>query len=67
MVKANIGLVRRQFIMITPNDNVTDSNEQTKFMITAKDKTGISKITLRTGNVRKSVIVNVIKLVLRKS
>ncbi len=61
MVKANIGLASRQFITVTPKNNVTDSNGQTQFMITAKDKTGIAKITFRTGNVRKSIIVKVIK------
>ena len=61
MVKANIGLASRQFITVTFNNNITDANGQVTFKITAKHKMGISKITFRTGNVRKSIIVKVVK------
>lgn len=61
MVKANIGLVNKQFITVTPKNNITDSNGQATFKITAKNKLGISKITFSIENMRKSIIVKIIK------
>lgn len=59
MITATIGKAGNKRIAISSASEVTDENGQAKFTITAKNKIGNAKITFKTGNLKRSIIVKV--------
>lgn len=58
VIKAKVGGKKKR-ISIYPLSSLTDENGQVIFTITAKKKTGVTKVTFQTGNVKKSLTVKV--------
>ncbi|HHT9107142.1 MAG TPA: hypothetical protein ACFYEF_02405 [Candidatus Wunengus sp. YC63] len=58
-VTATIGRVGSKRISVSSTEEVTDENGQAKFMITAGNKIGNAKVTFKTDNLKKSVVVKV--------
>ena len=58
-VSATIGKNGNSRISISSTNEVTDESGQAKFTITAKDKIGKAKVTFKTDNLKRSIIVKV--------
>ncbi|HHT9107866.1 MAG TPA: hypothetical protein ACFYD9_04370 [Candidatus Wunengus sp. YC64] len=58
-VSATIGKNGNSRISLSSTNEVTDESGQVKFTITAKDKIGKAKVTFKTDNLKKSIIVKV--------
>jgi len=58
-VSATIGKNGNSRISLSSTNEVTDESGQAKFTITAKDKIGKAKVTFKTDNLKRSIIVKV--------
>ena len=60
-VTATINAAGKKRILVSPISDSTDENGEATFTITAKKKTGSARVTLKAGDVKKSINVNVLK------
>ncbi|HHT9107425.1 MAG TPA: fibronectin type III domain-containing protein [Candidatus Wunengus sp. YC63] len=60
-VIATIGKAGSRRISISSTSEVTDENGEARFTITAKDKVGKAKVTFKSGSVKKTIIVKVVR------
>jgi len=58
-VTATINNAGKKRISILPSSAITDSNGETTFVITAKNKTGNARVTFKAGDLKKSIVVRV--------
>lgn len=60
-VTATIGKFGSKSISISSTSEVTDENGEAKFTITAKNKIGSARVTFKADNLKKSIIVKVVR------
>ena len=58
-VTATIGKAGKRRISISSASEVTDANGEAKFTIAAKDKIGKARIIIKTGNLKKTILVKI--------
>ena len=58
-VTAKIGKFGSKRISISSTSEITDEYGQAKFMITAGNKIGNVKVTFKTDNLKKSIVIRV--------